>query len=315
MLSPPVFCVVGLLLAQAVPPTSALSSEPPADAAGRIDEPLASILERLDRTTALYRDQALEFACDERIVYVDPANDRAVYDFDYIYVYDEARGFLDYRTLPHAGLRKGEAPANVDPAAYTLPAFVRRAYSWIFLFERAKWRMHRYALEAEESIRGARCFRIRLEPQIPYDHDINDWFATVWVDASSHRLVRIEAQKADHQARKAAFKRLASGLESIEGHSGDVFSFTEFATDFSVQKNGMAFPDTILIERKRCQVKSGGHKLTSACSTVYTVTQKYSNYQFFGTRTSEEIRSLLSGEPAAPLPPDSTTPRVDPAPP
>ena len=265
--------------------------------------PLEQILGRLDRLSELYRDQALEFACDERVTYVDPTNEREVHDFEYIYVYEEARGFLDYRTLPRAGLKKGEPPAAIDLAAYTLPFFVRRAYSWIFIFERGKRSMYHYTLEGDETVRGRRASRVRFEPIPPYQPDLNDWVGTAWVDQDDYQLLRIEAQKTNQRATKLAFERLLSGADPIEDQAGKTYSFSEVVTDFKVQKNGLAFPDAVVMTRTRCAAKPGKSGITSTCWSAYSVTQRYSKYRFFAIRTREEIRDFLSGEPAAAVPP------------
>ena len=265
--------------------------------------PLEQILVRLDRLSELYRDQALEFACDERITYVDPTNERSVHDFEYLYVYEEGRGFLDYRTLPRAGLKKGEPPAPIDPAVYTLPFFVRRAYSWIFIFERGKRSMYHYTLEGDETVRGRRASRVRFEPILPYRRDLNDWVGTAWVDQEDHQLLRIEAQKEDQHAKKLAFERLLSGADPIEDHAGQTYSFSDVVTEFKVQKNGLAFPDAVVSTRTRCAAKPGRHGIKSTCWTAYSVTQRYSNYRFFAIRTREEIRDFLSGGPAPATPP------------
>lgn len=270
--------------------------------------PLEEILARLDRLSELYRDQALQFACDERLTYVNATNEREVHDFEYIYVYDEARGFLDYRTLPRAGLKKGEPPAEIDPAVYTLPFFVRRAYSWIFIFERGKRGMYHYTLEGDETVRGRRASRVRFEPVPPYQHDLNDWIGTAWVDQDDHQIVRIEAQKEDQRATKVAFERLLSGADPIEDQAGKTYSFSEVVTDFKVQKSGLAFPDAIVMTRTRCAARPDRHGIKSTCWPAYSVTQKYSNYRFFAIRTREEIRDFLSGAPAAANPPGSPTP-------
>jgi hypothetical protein len=272
----------------------------------RQDATVDQILDRLGRLAVLYRDQALQFTCDERIDYEDSANRHEIHDFEYIYVYDEARGFLDYRTLPHAGVKKGAPPPEVDPATYRLPFFVRRAYSWIFIFEPGKERMYRYTVEGPETIHGRRAWRVRFEPIPPYQQDLNDWAGTAWVDGEDSQLLRIEAQKVDQRERKLEFERLLSGADPIKDHAGEIYSFWEVVTDFKEQRNDLAFPAAIVTTRRQCTAKPGGRGIKSRCSPVYTVNQTYSNYRFFSIRTREEIHEFLSGGPAPAMPP--TTP-------
>lgn len=294
-----------LMPGQALQVATARAEEP---ARGDAPSPAAAldpILGRLGRLAQLYRDQALQFTCDERIDYQDRANVREIHDFEYIYVYDDAGGFLDYRTLPHAGVRKGAPPAEIDPATYRLPFFVRRAYSWIFIFEPGKEHMYRYTLEGKETLRGRRACRVRFEPIPPYVVDLNDWVGTAWVDGEDFQLLRIEAQKVDQLKRKLEFERLRSGADPIKDHAGEIYSFWEVDTDFKGQKNDLAFPDVILTTRRECTAKPGARGIKSACWRAFTVRQTYSNYRFFSIRTREEIHAFLSGGPAPAMTPDS----------
>lgn len=299
-----------LVPGQALQQATARAAEPARDDSPRPDAPaLDPILGRLGRLAQLYRDQALQFTCDERIDYQDRANFREIHDFEYIYVYDESGGFLDYRTLPHAGVKKGAPPPEIDPAAYRLPFFVRRAYSWIFIFEPGKERMYRYALDGEETVHGRRAWRVRFEPIPPYVADLNDWVGTAWVDGEDYQLLRIEAQKVDQRRKKLEFERLVSGADPIKDHAGEIYSFWEVVTDFKAQKNDLAFPDVILATRRECTAKPGGSGIKSRCWRAFTVRQTYSNYRFFSIRTREEIHAFLSGGPALATP--GSTPSGD----
>jgi len=61
----------------------------------------------------------------------------------------------------------------------------------------------------------------------------------------------------------------------------------------------MRFPSEVLIKKSRFTVP--GRRGKSFESTrVYRVRQTYSNYRFFSVRSAEEIRSILSGQPAVP---------------
>jgi hypothetical protein len=286
-------------------------AEPAHDDSSRPNAAVDQVLDHLGRLAELYRDQALQFTCDERIDYEDRANKHEIHDFEYIYVYDESRGFLEYRTLPHAGVKKGAPPAEIDPAMYRLPTFVRRAYSWIFIFEPGKRKLYRYTLEGRELVHGRQALRLRFDPILPYDTDLNDWVGMAWVDEEDSQLLRIEAQKVDQRARKLAYERLLSGVDPIEDHAGEPYSFMEIATEFKEQKNDLAFPDATVTTRRHCEAKPGKHGIKSTCWPVYSVTQTYTNYRFFSIRTRDEIRAFLSGGPAPTMPP-TTPPPGDP---
>ena len=71
-----------------------------------------SLLQVLARVSNLYHDSALSFACNESIV--DSGLGDHTYRFEYIYIYDESKGFQDYRTQGWAGHGEGRPlPVNL----------------------------------------------------------------------------------------------------------------------------------------------------------------------------------------------------------
>src|SRR5262249_9237777 len=102
---------------------AAIPSQPGAPPAQRLeDEPGPSaLLARLGRGPGLSHDTGLKSTCDEEIPSPGSA---APNRFEYIYVYSATQGLRDYRPLP---ARRRE----VDPGAYPIPQFLRRAYSWV----------------------------------------------------------------------------------------------------------------------------------------------------------------------------------------
>jgi hypothetical protein len=254
------------------------------------DPYLEALLARLDRKADLYRSRALLFACDERIAYRPAGRDGRTFDLEYIYVYDEARGFLDYRT--RRGRRRGGSdPSEVDPGRLGLPAFLRRAYSWVFVFERAKRRMYRYAIEREETLHGRATLVVRFDPLPPVREDLNDWYGTAWIDRETADLVRVEALKKPEHDEQAALEREAGAplLPSGEGPAVH-HPISRVTTDFSPQANGMALPRKAVIVREDHRVRPGRARNEVERTPLYTVTQTYDRYRFYGVRMRDDLR-------------------------
>ena len=67
---------------------------------------LSVLLERLSRAATLFHDNALEFACDERIVWKGHGLRPSRANFEYIFAYDDQGELEDYRTNVSARKRK-----------------------------------------------------------------------------------------------------------------------------------------------------------------------------------------------------------------
>src|SRR5262249_25582710 len=126
---------------------------------------------------------------------------------------------------------------------------------------------------------------------------INDWFGTAWIDAESFQLLRVEALKAADRRKQEKLERdLTDPAPAPPPGVGAGALIEKVDTDFSVEKNGMRFPGTVVIwnSRYRVQRNDGGKEIQE--SPVYRVTQAYTNYRFFNVRTREEIRDLILGK-------------------
>lgn len=281
-----VFCLVALGLPTAVsdepesPPNPAVETSPP--------NPGREVLRGLDRASYLHLDAALRFACREKILERSPGWKQSN-TFDYMYVYDAQHGFQDYRTLR----RKGSSEP-VDPAGLGVKRFLARGTMWTLIFNRTRQAKFRYQWLGVESMHGIEAAKIGFEPVPPYEESINDWFGTAWVDPTSYQLLRVEAMKAgDHERWEQVSEALRKGISQTAFAPGSNTRINRVTTDFEILKNGMRFPSRVKILSTVYYLPSYGsaprlHELLEESST-----QTYTDYRFYGVRTSEEVRNVL----------------------
>jgi len=280
-------CLLAILLAMA-------AATQPSTEVVMEDAALSELLARLDGLADLYRDNALRFSCDERIVYESATGTgREVYELEYIYVYDKDKGLSDYRTRRGVHLKKGETPQPVDMVTYGLPTFVQRAYSWVFIFERAKRAMYRYRILGVENLKGRDAVIMAFEPVPPFQTDLNDWFGSAWVDRETYQLLKVDAVKADQHLERMRFAEdLEAGSEIDDPARARII--TRISTGFSMQRSGMTFPEKVVIQRSRYKAREEKKKMALTEWPVARITQSYWNYRFFGVRTNDEIRAIVS---------------------
>jgi len=259
------------------------AGEPPARAS------LQQILLGLDRASDLYLDTALRFACTEKVVEWDLGSPK-VHKFEYLFVYDNSRGFQDYRMVVSKGQRQ---PAN--PVGLGVRLFLERPYMWVLVFNRTRQDKYHYQILGTENIGGIQTVQVRFEPIAPYKESVNDWFGTAWIDPSRYQIVRVEAMKTEdfEEQKRLEEDEKDKTLPPGEG-LGRSYRIQRVSTDFTVLKNGMRFPgkakvvSTLYYLPKRPkgpnpEVISEGHS-----------TQTYSKYRFYGVRTFEEVQRILS---------------------
>ncbi len=265
---------------------------PRADDSPNADLPaLDSVLEHLDRVAGLYRDQALQFTCDETITYT---TDDAIktHEFTYIYLYSDDNRLLDSRELrgraaeASPGKRERERLEN-----YGLPMYVLRAYSWLFLFERAKQPFHRYEVLGAGEALDRPAIRVRFEAVPPYQGGVNEWCGTAWVDRDTWQPLRVEAMQAEQCGTKERLEQQMNG--AVPPANATV---TWVMTEFGTEKNGMRFPGRVVAKRSTYHVANVGTMPSLRERQVFEITQRYENYQFFGVRTEEEISKRIKGE-------------------
>jgi hypothetical protein len=250
---------------------------------------LDSVLEHLDRVAGLYRDQALRFTCDETITYT---TDDAIktHEFTYIYLYSDDNRLMDSREprgpAPDASPRKRERLEN-----YGLPMYVLRAYSWLFLFERAKQPFHRYEVLGPGEALDRPAIRVRFEAVPPYQGGVNEWCGTTWVDRDTWQPLRVEAMAVEQCGSTEQLKQQIAGSTAPSKAT-----LTWIMTEFDVVENGMRFPGRVVAKRSTYRVEMVGDMPSMRERPVFEITQRYENYKFFGVRTEEEISKTIKGE-------------------
>jgi len=262
--------------------STAAASSPP-------DPILEGMLRRLNRVAKLYRDGALEFSCNETMTWSDPGPRKV--RSSYMYVYDDATGFHDYRTRLENG-----RPVLVVPGSEGPDHFLQRAYSWAFVFGAIP--NHRFFLEGRETALGRAAYRIDFAPVPPIKEGINDWYGNVWVDVETYQILKVEAVHDDQQAAYAGFQaELKRAEPAPPGAPERKFVFETVTTEFTVVKNGMRFPGKVTIARSRYVFPGGGRGNPYREIPLSLVTQTYDDYRFFGVRTEEEIRRIVLSDP------------------
>jgi hypothetical protein len=252
---------------------------------------LPTVLEHLDRAAGLYRDHALQFTCDETITY---KTDEAIktHEFTYLYLYDDDR-LMDSRAPRGADVEaspKKRKRAQLEK--YGLPTYVLRAYSWLFLFERAKQPLHHYEVLGPGEALERPALRVRFEAAPPYQSGVNEWCGTAWIDRETWQPLRVEAMQADEcRTKEQLEQQMKSGTAPDDG-----WMLNWILTEFGIVKNGMRFPSRVVAKRSIYRAETIGNMPTLRERPVFEITQSYDNYRFFGVRTEEEIGKKVRGE-------------------
>lgn len=248
---------------------------------------LEGLLDRLGRVAGLYRDTALQFSCDEEVTGTGLPG--APYRFEYIYVYSASQGLKDYRTLPG-----DKRPREVDPNTYRIPQFLRRAYSWVFVFGADARKHHRYAIVGEDDALGRAALKVTFEPIPPFRRDVNEWFGTAWVDRETFQILKVEAlQREEYRKQKELEEDLASPSADHSRARRKRHRIERVTTEFSAEKNDMRFPGKVVIALTEFVVPGEGAPFDE--SPVYRIEQNYTHYRFFSVRSKDEIRAIVSG--------------------
>lgn len=257
--------------------------------------PLDRVLERMARVAALYRDQALRFTCNETISFFGKGAP-SVLKFKYIYRFsEEEQALVDYRVLRGRLAEASEArQERVAMENYGLPAYVLRAYSWIFIFQEEARVSYRYSLEGVEKFQGRTAIRVRFEAVPPFSEDHTDWIGSALVDPETYQLLHVKAIEAGE------YDQFLSLQRSIERHDEPgapdyrgTYTYSTYSTDFDVVRNGLRFPGRAMITRTDHEVRGGAGKGSVLEHPVYKVIQTYKRYRFFGVRTEAEIRRIV----------------------
>lgn len=253
-----------------------------AEAPEAVDEPdprLPAVLEALARVADSYRDRALEYTCDETITFREADGRRTRHEFRYVYVH-EGGELRDYR------VSRDEAAA-VPPRALhlgslDLPAYLVRAYSWVFLFGNEMREHYRYRVVGDGEVAGRPALEIAFEPVPPYVVDKNDWFGTAWIDRESHLFLRVRAFRIEDRLAVETWEagRGSSGASRGQETHG---TWQRYDTEFGVLERGMRFPSHVEIRRFARTVQGSTRR-------VFLVTQQYRNFRFFDVEAHPRIR-------------------------
>jgi hypothetical protein len=249
----------------------------------------------LERLSGLYRDEALNFSCREKVTFRRDDETPRHYTFQYIYVFRKPEGLTDYRTT-------WGKTSPVLLHTYGLPSWLERGYSWAFLFERGKRPLQTFRVEEGGTVLDRPALAVAFAPVPPVRTDLNDWHGTVWIDRERHQILRVEALKDDQQAEKSRFEAHMASPDRPSERKRVEYEFIEVSTEFSVEKNGMRFPGSVKIRKHRWEVIDTPRHRSKVPMPGYTVTQAYDEYRFFGIRTLEEVRTVISGEEPGPAP-------------
>ena len=287
---------------------------------------LGSLLDVMGRVAGLYRDNALSFTCVERITDTryrvqNRVARRTTHLFDYFYVFDDvpapdalpvddadavnadaettprsqAGRLQDYRTT--RGLQDDGAARRVLLGDLGLPAYLERAYSWIFVFQPGLRDYFEFALEGRDEIDGRPALVVRFDPRAPYEAGRNDWFGRAWIDADRYQLLRVEAVQSQEVL---AVLRAAAVSESPLGG----YLFTWARVDFEQDTNGMRFPSRAMLIGAGVSMTDLSDESYRAKASemlndgidhdrLFRIEHRYSDYRFFSVRTATEIELTL----------------------
>jgi hypothetical protein len=259
-------------------------------------EALDRVLAGLDRIAGLYRDEALRFSCEEKIIHSRPSSPSRFFKFEYVYEFSGRSGLLDFRVDSRTPHHAGKAPPPARLSEHDLPYFVTRGYSFIFLFDRAHQSRHLYALGAATTVMGRPALAVRFEPVPPVESDVNDWFGTLWVDRESLQPLRVEAIKQAERDQEQAFRAALASTGPLERPAKDGWIFARVEMEFTQEKNGMRFPGRIVTTGMQGKVRIRRGRRVADERTLFTVTQLYTDYRFFGVKTREAIREIGADE-------------------
>jgi hypothetical protein len=256
-------------------------------------------LHRLARVAELYRDNALGFACQETIAYTGPKPGRL--QLAYLFIRDESGRLRDFRTWK-TGTTAKERGREVDPRDYKVPRFLASAYLFAFVFRSDRQPLYRFKLLGESTVGDRTAIKIEFIPRNPIRKGLNDWVGYASVDRDTSQILEVEAYTPadwNRVVRRDADLATAPKRDPHEEHK--TYDVERIVAEFGFEKNGMRFPSHVEIKSTRFTVVPGAAEDALRETTLRTVTQDYSRFEFFSVRSSEEITRFVDGD--APLPP------------
>jgi hypothetical protein len=250
-------------------------------------------LTRLARVAELYRDAALGFACHETITYSGRETGRI--QFAYLFIRDDGGRLRDFRTWK-TGTTAKERGREVHPEDYRVPVFLESAYLWAFTFRADRQPLFRFKRLGDETVDGRTAVVIQFVPRAPILKRLNDWAGYAWIDRETSQILKVEAYSPDDWN-----WRMRSKEEILkENRPHDIQRVT---TEFGLEKNGLRLPTHVELTTTRHAVVSGNSGDELRESTVQTLTQDYSRFEFYSVRSNEEIMQFVNGEGKLATPP------------
>jgi hypothetical protein len=247
---------------------------------------LERTLTRLARVAELYRDTALGFACHETIAYSGVATGRI--QFAYLFIRDENGRLRDFRTWK-TGTTAKERGHEVNPVDYRVPVFLESAYLWAFIFRADRQPLFRFERLRDENVGHRTAVVIQFVPRAPIRKKLNDWAGYAWIDRKTSQILKVEAYSpADWN------QKMRPMADILNEHKP--YDIERVVTDFGFEKNGMRFPSHVELTTTRASVVSGNSRDELRESTVQTLTQDYSHFEFYSVRSSDEIMRFVNGE-------------------
>lgn len=247
---------------------------------------LARTLTRLARVAELYRDTALGFACQETIAYSGRATGRI--QFAYLFIRDESGRLRDFRTWK-TGTTAKERGREVHPEDYRVPAFLESAYLWAFTFRADRQPLFQFERLGDESVDGRAAVVIQFVPRAPIRKKLNDWAGYAWIDRETSQILKVEAYSPEDWNERTRPK-------SDIVNERQPYDIERIVTDFGFEKNGMRFPSHVELTTTRHSVVSGNSGDELRESTLQTLTQDYSHFEFYSVRSSDEIMRFVNGD-------------------
>lgn len=248
--------------------------------AAQSDSELEQLLDGLAAVAVMYQDNALGFTCDE-IIHHHSDEGRKDYKFTYIYINGD-EGLVDYR-VKYGSAGKKKAPTPIDLSTYRLPAALFRAYSWIFVFREDRRDRYRFELIGEETMHARPALKLRFAPIPPFQHAVNEFFGTAWIDTETLQLLRVEA--VHHRDRKRQ-EWLQREWEQPSNDARLPIAIETVETDFRFFKQGLRFPSEVLLRKTAYRISEGPSDIGRQ---IYKVRQKYRNYQFYDVDTTDKV--------------------------
>jgi hypothetical protein len=256
----------------------------------------------------LYRDHALQFACDETITetHYRPSGrirNRTTHDLQYIYTVETPRNetdalntplasrLADYRTLRSENDHQNPSQ-EVRLEDFDLAGFLLRSYSWAFIFDPTLQPAYTYTIVEETRTLGRPALVVAFEPTSGLDISADRWIGKAWIDGETYQLLRVEAfRPADYrQLQEVERARRESDFRQ------ERYLVKQVITEFSVEKNGMRFPSKVSVIGREYYLDGRafvGFRWRER--SAFRVEQAYSNYQFFRVRTEADIRERVGG--------------------